>query len=362
MRQVITLILNDRTCNFDCAYCYARRSHGKAKDAVKPMTDFHAIDRLYEDALRENPDTGFQTTFWGGEPFANPHLKSVVRHLKDAYGSTFHAVTNGSPITDRLADWLIDKHFHVNISNDLAYQEQQRGVQYLDIPERSHAVADLCRAGLMRGFQAVVTSKSPDIMAQAGYVLSWAEKEGLTEEETPPLKLFPVKAYTGEDDTSLLFREGSPEAETLARSMRALATYALLHPEASLCKGFYERELVPAYMALSGEGTSGARDCGIFSRSHCFDLTGREWNCPHPFEQDPETPLILEDKGLDPMCRGCFCLPQCGSICKQASHEARALSCESLRCFYRPILQAVYDASDEEMRRRYDPDIVKNLR
>lgn len=359
----MTLLLNDRTCNFNCAYCYARRDHGKA-DKVKPMTDFHAIDHLYEDVLRENPGTDFRTTFWGGEPFANPHLINVVRYLKATYGSTFHAVTNGSLITDRLADWLIENRFSVSISNDLSYQERLRGYQYLNMPGHSHAIARLCRAGLMGGFQTVVTAQSPDVMAQADYVLAWAWKEGLTEEEIPSLKFLPVKAYSKDDVPDLLLREGTPEAETLASSMHDFATYAMLNPDSPPFEGFYERELAPAYNSLEGmpDGVLRARGCGIFDRSHCFDLLGREWNCPHPFEQDPEHPVLLEEKGLDPMCMGCPYMPQCNGICSMATHEARVLSCESLRCFYRPIVQAIYDASSEEMRRGYAPDIVKDLR
>lgn len=363
MKHTVTLLLSDRACNFDCAYCYARHDH-KKRTAEEPMTDFHAIDHLYEDVLRENPGTDFQTTFWGGEPFANPHLRNVTHYIKDTYGGTFHAVTNGSLITDRLADWLIDNRFSVSISNDLSYQERLRGFQYLDLPDHSHAIAKLCRAGLMRGFQAVVTNQSPDIMAQANYVLAWAGKEGLTEEEVPSLNLLAVKSYSSGDGTGLLFREGTTEAEILASSMHAFATYAMLNPGSPLCVVFYKRELAPAYSSLEGmpRGAMRARGCGIFDRSHCFDLLGREWNCPHPFEQDPEHPVILEDKGLDPMCHGCPYMPQCNGICSQATHAARVLSCESLRCFYRPIAQAVYDASSEEMRRGYAPGIVKDLR
>lgn len=377
MEARITLLLNDRMCNFDCIYCYARHDHRKReKAAAKPMTDFHAIDYLYERKIEQAASYGekclINTTFWGGEPFFNPHLRNAVEYIRGRFGGNFFAVTNGSLITDRLADWLIDKHFHVNISNDLAYQEQQRGYQYLDMPEHSHAVARLCKAGLVGAVQTVLSRKSPDLMRQLAYLRAWAEKEGLSEDETPALSFLPVKAYS-EEAVPLLFTEepGDEASAAMVQSLRAYALEALQHPESHVLGPFYKTQLRNAYLGLTRSWAHAdlfvkgdnmpITACAIFKGDHCFDLTGREWNCPHPFERDPDHPVILKPEP-EPVCGRCMYMGQCNAVCIAAGHDARMRACGSLKLFYRTIREVLYENSDEEMRREYAPECVADLR
>ena len=101
--------------------------------------------------------------------------------------------------------------------------------------------------------------------------------------------------------------------------------------------------------------------CSLF-RDHCFDLTGREWNCPHFLERDPNTPYILPEYTPDKHCIGCSYRGEFNEICPSADHESRVRSCESLKMIYRTIRQAIYDFSDEETKKTYVPESIKDLR
>lgn len=357
-------------CNYNCIYCYAKEQH-KDRKKVELITDFSAIDYLYERKIEEakkyGEDVKFQTTFWGGEPFFNPHLKGIVAYLREKYNSTFFSVTNGSLIDGKLVDWLIENKFYINVSNDLLYQ-RNRGNQYMEDEEHAKALAKLCNAGLLKSIQFVFSRESPDIMGNLEYMLDWCDKWGVEEENIPAFGWMNIKAYSP-NETSLLF---SPEDELSMMAMNSLyryVKYTLENTDKKYLKHNYERHCYNALLGLKGESDRlmfrkedgrPMASCSVF-RDGCYDLHGVKWSCPHPFEMDPyQEPVVFEYKESE-HCKGCQYIGECNEICPSATEEARKLSCESNKMIFRTIRQCIYDNSDEETRRNYVSESIKDL-
>lgn len=368
MKSIITLLLNDRKCNFNCEYCYARNEH-TGQHKAEPMTDFSAIDFLYErkiEKAREQGDTvQFETTFWGGEPLFNPHLKNLVKYLKDKYGSTFFFVTNGSLIDDEWADWMIENHVRILISNDLKHQSM-RGWQYMDDDKHSKAIAKVANADLVGCIQSVYSRINNDPMGNLGYLRDWEKRYGV--EKPIMLGILAMKDYDGNMKEGLLAGLDDAMTESYVKNLYEYSLYALQHHDEDAYRRFCKESLMNAERGLKNrpmdefikeDGRRKHTNCSVF-RDGCYDLYGRHWNCPHYFEKDPENPVIIEPHESE-MCLKCLYYGECNGICESADERARIMSCESLKAHYRTIRQAVYDITPEEERKNYVSEAVQDL-
>lgn len=121
-----TLVLNvTHGCNLACTYCY-RRNYGQNEPIPEPMS-MDIIKRAlmmfpYNPKAPQNPR--FNVGFFGGEPLvAFERVKEAVAHVealcaKRGVKASFSMTTNGTLITDEVADFLCDKEFSLIVSLD----------------------------------------------------------------------------------------------------------------------------------------------------------------------------------------------------------------------------------------------------
>jgi len=355
MRALV--LLSGRRCNLSCSYCYARHDHGRQKDKI--VTDFTAMDAaMAAHGYGDWPATGVE--YWGGEPLFNANFRRVVKHFRDKGAGWQSFVTNGTLIDDDTADWLIENRVSVNVSNDLAYHERTRGWQFLEDESRIEPLRRLCKAKLLRSFQTVISSDSPNLMRQYEYLKAWCERMGLEKAECPSLTAFPVKSYSPMEDY-LMFTRGSEATRDMQEGMYQLTLECLAHGadgrEMPILGNFFRNRLQETYDTLLGTRHKSTK-CEAFIHGG-WDLEGRKWSCPHDFERDPEHPKVFPpEPPKDEICDNCIISCMCNKICSGAEvwPEAKGLrrkNCESLRLYYYPMLQAIWDVSDEERRQTY---------
>ena len=108
-------------CNMDCKMCFAKMTR-QEMEAHSPMHTHEEWLRIAEQAAKSGTIFMLLT---GGEPFLYPNLKELYQGLK-RLGMIVSINTNGTLITDEIADWLAqDPPRRLNITlygaNDATY-------------------------------------------------------------------------------------------------------------------------------------------------------------------------------------------------------------------------------------------------
>ncbi len=105
-------------CNLRCDYCYTGE---KSRLAMSEETAAEAVDFLLEEAGADP----IALTFFGGEPLlALPIIESVVARFAQARKTraggkvSYAIVTNGTLLTEKIAQLLVAERFHVFVSVD----------------------------------------------------------------------------------------------------------------------------------------------------------------------------------------------------------------------------------------------------
>lgn len=140
-KQVRTLKIQlGLSCNYSCNYCSQRFVERPPETSKKHIAEF--LEKL--DNLEFSEEKGLKIEFWGGEPLVYwKTLKPLAEAIREKYQwkrpIIFSTITNGSLITDEIADWLYDMGFLVSISHDGPGQHL-RGPDPLDDPETRDAI------------------------------------------------------------------------------------------------------------------------------------------------------------------------------------------------------------------------------
>lgn len=106
------------SCNYSCSYCLQRFVAAAQETTKNDIKDF----MLQLENLKLSGDIKFE--FWGGEPLVYwKTLKPLVAAIKERYQGpdnniSLSTVTNGSLLTEEIADWLYNEGFSVGISHD----------------------------------------------------------------------------------------------------------------------------------------------------------------------------------------------------------------------------------------------------
>lgn len=90
-------------CNMDCKMCFAKMTR-KQMEAHSPMHDYKEWLKIAEQSSKAGTLFMLLT---GGEPFLYPNLKELYFGLKKL-GFIIAINTNGTLITDEIADWLAE--------------------------------------------------------------------------------------------------------------------------------------------------------------------------------------------------------------------------------------------------------------
>lgn len=103
-------------CNFRCTYCYAGEKFHKTMDfqTAKKIVDFAALIT----AKDENIDF----SFFGGEPFlCFTLIEEIISYIEKKNISnsiSYNITTNGSIMTDKIIDYILDHDIKISISID----------------------------------------------------------------------------------------------------------------------------------------------------------------------------------------------------------------------------------------------------
>lgn len=129
------------SCNYACTYCSQRFVPHADETSAKHVDAF--MKKL--DALQFSEADGLKIELWGGEPLVYwKTIAPLVAALKKRFASwenkpRYSMITNGSLLTDEIADWLYDNQFSVAISHDGPGQHV-RGPDPFDDPEQKAVI------------------------------------------------------------------------------------------------------------------------------------------------------------------------------------------------------------------------------
>lgn len=158
-------------CNMNCSYCQQAASRQASKD--ESVADYQGlIQQLREQRIEVNNG---KIEFWGGEPFVYlKTLQKLIPELRELYPSAdFSIVTNGTLITPKLVDWLIEQRVSLTVSHDAQGYELKDNNNPIDDPKLRafwlYAQENLRKAGLDFGFNVVITKKNCDLMEISNY-------------------------------------------------------------------------------------------------------------------------------------------------------------------------------------------------
>jgi uncharacterized protein len=115
-------LLMAQSCNLGCRYCYAWRNGSNQRNVLMswPVAK-RAVDFL---VARSGKRPNLMLTFFGGEPLLNyTTIRQVVEYcesIKEQFGKTFsyELVTNGTLLTQEVAEFLAEHQFLLMISID----------------------------------------------------------------------------------------------------------------------------------------------------------------------------------------------------------------------------------------------------
>ena len=118
LRQSLkTLTLNCcRGCNMSCSYCFEGIPFRRLEGMMKIETALRAVELFWE----RRRDERLTVIFTGGEPLLNLSLiEEVVQHAcKQGWSFEYLIKTNGTLLSDAVADFLVENNFRIQISLD----------------------------------------------------------------------------------------------------------------------------------------------------------------------------------------------------------------------------------------------------
>lgn len=113
--ESVTIMLTKR-CNLYCKHCIVSAGTLKEKEFFSTDQIFSIIDKLGKCGLKH-------ITLTGGEPLVRKDFKEIVHYIKEKWAMRIDLMTNGTLITEDLADFLAENISSINISLDGANEE-----------------------------------------------------------------------------------------------------------------------------------------------------------------------------------------------------------------------------------------------
>lgn len=131
----LILVVTEK-CNLRCKYCIYSGNYDNQREHGMNVMSFDtakkAIDRFYDtqkERIRENVLHMPLIGFYGGEPLMNFNLiKECVAYARKLFEGniTFLVTTNGTIMTDEIADFLIENEFALSVSLNGDKKENDR--------------------------------------------------------------------------------------------------------------------------------------------------------------------------------------------------------------------------------------------
>lgn len=137
--QLILGVTDD--CNLRCKYCiysgkyFDMRTHrSKTMSLATALESVNYYIDLQEKFKKRAPEKESVISFYGGEPLLSFDLiKAIVSHVKQRnFKTVFALTTNGTLLTESVAEYLVSNNFLVSISLDGPEVEHDRNRVYKD--------------------------------------------------------------------------------------------------------------------------------------------------------------------------------------------------------------------------------------
>jgi uncharacterized protein len=278
-RSIHVWIYPTKSCNFRCTYCY--ENHEPA--FMTPEIAERAVEWAFDQAALADA-TGVSFSFFGGEPLLGiTAFRTVVLHGQAsavARGMTvsFRANTNGSLITDELAEFLIEHGVELDLSldgdratND-GFRKTRSGESAYESVGGVERIAALQQRGLGIGINMVV---GPDTVRALGRNVKLFWDHGIT--AIQPLPLFDGGRAWTDADLEALDDELGQIAEALLQKLTEDGKDDILdfNPFAKVI-----RLIGAARDPARARQMRGETYCGIGRQQFSVDVDGNIYACP----------------------------------------------------------------------------------
>lgn len=118
-RIVLMYIIPNNNCNLMCKYCFIGKLNNQHPIKMNTETLYNAIDKFYNHLKDINYHEG-KIIFYGGEPLISFDLiEKCVNYINENnYDIMVNMVTNGTLLTEKMADFFKDNNVGIGISID----------------------------------------------------------------------------------------------------------------------------------------------------------------------------------------------------------------------------------------------------
>ena len=135
LKSLILTVTED--CNLRCKYCAYSGNYVYRREHSKKYMSFEvakkAIDYYFSQVnqgIKYNPFKKVLVTFYGGEPLLNFNLiKKCVSYINTNYDNIdldYSITTNGTLLSEKIIQWLLEHDFYLHISLDGPEEEHDR--------------------------------------------------------------------------------------------------------------------------------------------------------------------------------------------------------------------------------------------
>lgn len=140
-------------CNFHCNYCMQNG------DSIKKLPTV-INEEIYDfiKSILEQQENGINLHFFGGEPFLYwDNMRKITEYFEDNEKINFSCITNGSLITQEMADFMNIHNFSVTVSWDGASTLLTRGYDVFSNSKQKDILYSLSKLGLSGVLTSVTT-------------------------------------------------------------------------------------------------------------------------------------------------------------------------------------------------------------
>jgi uncharacterized protein len=345
-RRTGVLIMVTQTCNLACVYCYADAgTYGQPTKYQQHDNAYKAIDQLIAESGNA---LNLVVTFFGGEPFLRFDLiKDIVAYCKEAGGRVgkvfgYSVTTNGTLVTDEIAQFCRENNFNVMVSFDANKSFQDKLRPTAD----GHGSFDAARAGIQR-----LVAAGLAVSLRATVVKDMVREDIFREAIALTKSLGAKKIHLSSVDCTHVGHEslalGDAEVAEIGRFTRAITQE---HIDGQTCE-------VPVYdphasmiKALATGRAQGEGRCGACRGTTAVATNGALYPCHRFVGMDAYQIGDIHKGGLDASrvnqffqaameaqekaCSVCFARLICGGLCFYSLSDAKGGFCapDELKC------------------------------
>ena len=345
-------------CNFNCRYCMQGTDLSSAKQL--PITINEEIYSFIDDIL-DHQQNGLNLHFFGGEPFVYwDNIKKITEHFENNDKINFSCITNGSLITQEMADFMNVHDFIVTVSWDGRSTLFTRGKDVFSDKKQKDILFSLSRLGL----SGVLTSSITPMQLMDDFQTLDNEYRniwdyhlhinmdelfdmGIKDKKLTQANYLDIREDMKVMTESYLRNAENPVTDDVFNSM-LYCRHNLIHDMVMTVRDFVTKEnkiqQYPNHFSSCGNGISVLN----------IDVAGNLYSCHNQFDKigDIHTPyfvylnrLLNLDRTFDfyrDECSKCKVYPICRGGCKLIDIETRHETyCEMKKAVFEPVIDSL---------------------